>query len=274
MSLYRTVFKVAHMDCPSEEQLIRMKLAALSQIRHMDFDIPARTLTIWHGGDWQTIGAALESLQLGAVFQFSEAIIENDAPFSVDETEQRRLLTAVLIINFAFFAAESLFGILAGSMGLLADGLDMLADSLVYGMALFAVGGTAARKRQIARISGYFQLLLATFGLFETLRRFWAWELLPEFQTMMIVSAFALAGNAASLYLLQKSKNREAHMQASLIFTSNDVIANAGVITAGLLVWLSESKIPDLVIGLLVFLAVARGAFRILKLSSLPFEKD
>ena len=42
-------------------------------------------------------------------------------------------------------------------------------------------------------------------------------------------------------------------MQASMIFTSNDVIINSGVIVAGLLVnWLNSSY-PDLIIGALVF---------------------
>ena len=42
-------------------------------------------------------------------------------------------------------------------------------------------------------------------------------------------------------------------MKASMIFTSNDVIINLGVITAGVLVnWLDSNK-PDLVIGTIVF---------------------
>jgi Co/Zn/Cd efflux system component len=269
MSLYRTVFTVAQMDCPSEEQLIRMKLEPLPHIQKLKFDIPNRSLTVWHNGEWHTIFTALESLQLGTTFQTSDEVQVADYQnnqFHENELQQRRLLIAVLIINLVFFVAESLFGVLAGSMGLLADGLDMLADSIVYGMALFAVGAAAVRKKQIARISGYFQLLLAIFGLLETLRRFWDWELIPEFQSMMIVSLFALMGNAACLYLLQKSKSNEAHMQASLIFTSNDLIANAGVIVAGGLVWWLQSKIPDLIVGLVVFGMVARGAFRILKL--------
>lgn len=268
MSLFRTVFTVAQMDCPSEEQLIRLKLEPLSQIQKLKFDIPGRTLVVLHSGEWEPIFAALESLQLGTVFQASYPVQTADHAnhFTENEAKQHRLLVAVLAINIIFFVAESLFGVLSGSMGLLADGLDMLADSLVYGMALFAVGAAAVRKKQIARISGYFQLMLAIFGLLETLRRFWGWELMPEFQTMMIVSVFALMGNAACLYLLQKSNSDEVHMQASLIFTSNDVIANAGVIVAGGLVWWLQSKIPDLVVGLIVFGMVARGAFRILKL--------
>ena len=72
--------------------------------------------------------------------------------------------------------------------------------------------------------------------------------------------------NVFSLEDLKKSKNQEAHMQASMIFTSNDVIVNIGVIAAGGLVYLTNSKLPDLIIGTLVFAIVARGAIRILKL--------
>jgi Co/Zn/Cd efflux system component len=84
---------------------------------------------------------------------------------------------------------------------------------------------------------------------------------------MILISLLALIGNAISLYLLQKSKSKEVHMQASMIFTSNDVIVNIGVMVAGILVYLTNSKIPDLVIGIFVFILVGKGAFRILKLS-------
>ena len=56
-------------------------------------------------------------------------------------------------------------------------------------------------------------------------------------------------------------------MRASMIFTSNDVIINLGVIIAGFLVLLLRSGIPDLVIGTIVFVLVVIGAIRILKLS-------
>ena len=55
-------------------------------------------------------------------------------------------------------------------------------------------------------------------------------------------------------------------MKASLIFTSNDIIINIGVIVAGIMVnWLNSNK-PDLIIGTIVFLLVSQGALRILKL--------
>ena len=68
------------------------------------------------------------------------------------------------------------------------------------------------------------------------LQRFFGYEGMPIFQNMIITSFLALIANAISLYLIQKTKSSDAHMQASAIFTSNDIIINAGVIVAGVFV--------------------------------------
>ena len=185
-----------------------------------------------------------------------------------EEGDQKRLLWIVLIINFVFFTIEMTTGLISKSMGLVADSLDMLADSFVYGISLYAVGGTIGKKKSIAKIAGYFQITLAIIGFIEVLRRFLGVEQMPNFQTMIIVSIFALLANGICLYLLQQSKSKEeAHMKASSIFTSNDIIINLGVIAAALLVKWFNSSVPDLVIGIIVFVIVIQGAFRILKLS-------
>lgn len=254
------------MDCPSEEQLIRMKLQNFDTIKSLEFDIPSRKLNVYHSGDPEPIKSALETLKLNTTListEASDVIIETDT-----NNKQRKLLWTVLIINFVFFGLEMVFGIFSNSMGLIADSLDMLADSIVYALALFAVGGTIVLKNNIARFAGYFQILLAVIGFAEVIRRFLGFENMPDFQTMITVSILALIANVFCLYLLQKNKSNEAHMQASMIFTSNDVIINSGVIVAGLLVnWLNSSY-PDLIIGAIVFVVVARGAYRILTLAN------
>lgn len=259
----RTVFNISKMDCPSEEQIIRMKLEPFKNIIALEFDIPNRNLAVYHAEQANQILIALETLNFGAKLMNTEI---SDLPTTTDYKGESRLLWQVLAINFLFFVLEIIAGFISNSMGLVADSLDMLADSLVYGLALFAVGGTVIRKKRIAKASGYFQLTLAVFGLIEVIRRFINDEPTPAFQTMIIISLLALAGNALSLYLLQKSKSEEVHMQASVIFTSNDVVVNIGVIVAGVLVYLTASKVPDLVVGTVIFLLVSKGAFRILKL--------
>lgn len=251
------------MDCPSEENLIRMKLDGMEAIKNLDFDIPNRKLTVYHDGALDKIEASLLNLNLGSQKLSSE--FTDEIEFE-EETSQRKLLWIILIINLVFFIIEMTTGLLSKSMGLVADSLDMLADSFVYGISLLAVGRSLTRKKNIAKIAGYFQILLAVIGFAEVLRRFFEEESLPDFSIMIIVSILALTANGVCLYLLQKSKSKkEAHMQASMIFTSNDIIINLGVIIAGILVNLTQSSLPDLIIGTLVFGLVIQGAIRILK---------
>ena len=253
------------MDCPSEENLIRMKLDGISSIANLDFDIPNRKLTVFYNGEIDEIEKSVFELNLGGKKISTE---QTDKTEFSENSNQKKLLWTVLVTNFTFFLIEMTTGIISKSMGLVADSLDMLADSFVYGISLFAVGGTLTRKKQIAKLAGYFQITLAIIGFIEVLRRFFRDEKLPDFWTMIIISIFALIANGICLYILQRSKSKEeVHMKASMIFTSNDMIINLGIIVAGLLVnWLNSSK-PDLIIGTIVFVLVIQGAFRILKLS-------
>lgn len=261
--MFKSEFHISKMDCPSEESMIRMKLSDLD-IAKLDFDIENRTLYVYHEGDDARIEQALMELNLGTQKVSKEKT--GDVQIEEDAGKQRQLLWTVLIINFAFFVVEIITGIISRSMGLVADSLDMLADSSVYALSLIAVGGSAIRKKNIAKTAGYFQILLAVVGFSEVIRRFIGVEEVPEFRTMIIVSVLALIANGVCLFLLQRSKSNEAHMKASMIFTSNDVIINLGVIVAGTLVYWLNSSYPDLIIGTIVFLLVIQGAIRILKL--------
>ncbi len=260
----KTVFKILKLDCPAEENLIRLKLSKIKDILRLDFDIENRILTIYHKNNLEIIDKSIAELNLESKILSTEVFSEE---IYFGESNQRTVLWKVLTINFAFFLIEIIAGLFSNSMGLVADSLDMLADAFVYGISLYAVGGTLQRKKNIARIAGYFQITLAVIGFVEVIRRFIGVAILPDFQTMIIVSIFALIANAFCLYLLIKSKSKEAHMRASLIFTSNDVIINLGVIVAGLSVLWLNSSLPDLVIGSIVFILVIFGAMRILKLA-------
>ncbi len=261
----RSEFRINKMDCPSEEQMIRMKLAEMREIRFLDFDIPSRKLVVFHEGDSKDVADRIHSLHLDSS-HIATSIYKGKTAVAETDQKQRKLLWWVLIINFSFFILEMVYGILSSSMGLIADSLDMLADSIVYGLSLMVVGSTITRKKKIATLSGYFQILLASLGLIEVVRRFVGQEIMPGFKSMILVSFLALLANSISLYLIQKAKSSEVHMQASAIFTSNDIIINSGVILAGILVYLTASPYPDLVIGAIIFLIVMRGAYRILQL--------
>lgn len=264
--MIESVFEIKKMDCPSEESMIRMRLQDEKQVKQLVFDIANRKLTVLHDAQVESIAERIDGLKLDARLVSSGNF--SGAVHADSHAQDLKLLWTVLVINAFFFAAESVAGIVGGSMGLLGDSLDMLADALVYGLSIYAIGRTAEARKNVARLSGYFQLALAFLGFFEVVRRFLYFNIDPNPGLMVGVSAFALVGNAVCLYLLQKSKSKEAHMQASMIFTSNDVIVNLGVMVAGGLVYLSQSRWPDLIVGVVVFALVLRGALRILKLSN------
>lgn len=264
----RLRFDVPKMDCGAEEQLVRMRLEDLSDVLRVDCDLARRTVDVVHKGDAAAIERSLATLNFGARLIEREPVETLDA--AGQDVRQRRLLVVVLAINATLFGVELALGFVAQSMGLVADSLDMLADALVYSLSLYAVGRSSGHKRAVARLSGWFQLLLATLGMIEVVRRFLGAGDEPSVALMIGVSLLALAGNIASLVVLRRSRSRDVHIQASQIFTSNDVLVNLGVIVAGLLVYATSTKLPDLLVGAAVFALVAYGAVRILRLARTP----
>ncbi len=264
--MFQSTFSIPQMDCPTEEQLIRLKLEGKNGIQQLYFSFENRKLKVYHAYPNQNvILRELETLGMGTTL--TETVPYNLLPVLQTERSERKILWLVLIINFTFFLIEVTTGLISSSMGLVADSLDMLADAFVYALALMAVGAAVLVKKRVARISGVFQLILAFLGFSEIVRRFLYLGSVPDFKTMAIISFLALIANVICLRILQKTKSSDVHIQASVIFTSNDVVINLGVISAALLVWFFNSAIPDLVIGSIVFLIVIRGAIRILNLS-------
>ena len=141
----------------------------------------------------------------------------------------------------------------------------MLADAGIYGLALYAVGRHAGHKLRAARLSGWLQVLLALGAMTEVLRRF-LFGSEPQAPLMMGIALLALVANVSCLALLARHREGGVHMKASWIFSTNDVLANIGVIIAGALVAWTGSNYPDLVIGALIAMLVLNGARRILQL--------
>jgi Co/Zn/Cd efflux system component len=146
---------------------------------------------------------------------------------------------------------------------LIADSLDMLADASVYAIALAAAADPAAPRRA-GRTSGWLQLGLSGVVLADVLRRA-ASGGEPVDWMMIAVGLLALTANTVCLALLARHRGAGAHLRASWIFTTNDTLANLGVIAAGLLVAATGSQVPDLVMGTAIAVLVASGAVRILR---------
>ncbi|MDQ7089455.1 MAG: cation transporter [Methylococcales bacterium] len=182
----------------------------------------------------------------------------------VKNKAESRVLIILLCINSLMFVVELTLGLLSESTALIADSLDMFADAVVYAIGLYAVGKEALVKINAAKISGMFQILLGLFVLVDITRRLLLGSE-PESLLMIYVGMIALVANVICLRLIAKHKSGEVHMRASWVFSKNDVIANIGIIISGLLVYLLDSRFPDLIVGVAIAILVIYGGIHIIK---------
>lgn len=180
--------------------------------------------------------------------------------------EERKTLIIALILNLIMFVIGFIAGIIAQSTALIADSFDMLADSATYFLGIIAVGRSAKSKKTVAFISGSLLLILGLSLLLEVGRRAWFGSS-PESSLMIWVACLSLIINTIVLRLLRNFRNGEVHLHAAWIFTRADVVANIGVIISGILVLLTKSRYPDLIVGFAIGLYVIKESFEILKSS-------
>lgn len=257
-------FRIPGMDCPSEEQMIRLRLADVPT-SSMEFDLPGRILVVRHAGDVKELIERLSSLGYGAELQECLPLHADETTPLADDVAEAKVLWVLLGINALMFVIELIAGWRAGSAGLISDAADMFADAAVYGVALYAVGRDVKHKLSAARLSGVFQLALAVGALSETGRRALTGSS-PEEAAMIGISVLALAANVWCLWLISRHRHKGVHMRASYIFSANDVLANLGVILAGVLVAWTGSPLSDWIIGVLIGVMVLMGSIRILRL--------
>jgi Co/Zn/Cd efflux system component len=189
---------------------------------------------------------------------------EPEDPLDLRDAGERRVLAWVLGINLAQALAVGAVGLAADSTGLMGAALDNLADAGVYAVSLYAVGRTVAAKARVARLSGVLLITLGIGLLVEVIRRFSAGAD-PVGLAMIVTALVNAAVNVVCLRLLRSRREEGVHLKASWIFTTNDMLANAGIILSGVAVMLTGSAVPDLLIGLAVVGIVLHGGWEILE---------
>lgn len=182
----------------------------------------------------------------------------------VKTDEERRVLRIALGLNAAMAVIGGFAGWIAQSAGLLADALDMLSDATAYAIALMAIGRTALFKIRAATLSGGILLVLGVGVLAEVGRRM-IYGAEPVSEWMIATATLSLVVNLVVMRMLAPMRSGEVHLRATWLFTRADVVANLGVILAGILVlWLAEPY-PDFIIGALIGLYVIKEAIEILR---------
>lgn len=176
---------------------------------------------------------------------------------------QAKVLKIVLLLNALMFFIEFAAGILARSTALLADSLDMFGDAMVYGFSLYVLNKSLKWRASAALLKGLLMVAFAAGVLAEALCKI-THNLSPEGLTMGLIGGLALVVNLICLVLLTRHKEDDINMKSTWICSRNDIIANTSVIAASGLVLLTNSHLPDLLIGTAIALLFARSALLII----------
>lgn len=176
---------------------------------------------------------------------------ESGATTLAADAGRRRTLLIVLGINAVMFVVVLLAGLWADSKALVADSGDNLGDALTYALSLLVIGHSMRWRAGAAVVKGAIQLvfgILILVGIIASLLG----EPDPIGPAIMAMAAISLVANLACFALLLKHRNDDLNMRSVWLCSRNDVLANAGVIVAGVLVTWLGAFWPDLVVAALI----------------------
>lgn len=175
---------------------------------------------------------------------------------------QSRVLYSVLAINAVMFLVEFAAGWLAGSTALLGDSLDMFGDASVYALTLFVLHRSDRARAGAALVKGGFMLLFGVLVIADAVRKVILQEV-PQADWMGTVGLVALLANTYCFYLLYSHRADDLNMRSTWICSRNDLVANTSVVLAAILVAVTGSLWPDVLVGLAIALLFLHSAWQV-----------
>lgn len=159
----------------------------------------------------------------------------------------KRVLWVALLLNIGYGVVEIGGGFLAGSQSLKADALDFIGDGTITFLGVLAITWGALWRARAALIQGVFLAAMGVLVLLATVYRVFVLHV-PDAELMGVFGIGALVVNVTSAIILLKHRTGDANVQAVWLF-SNDAIGNVAVIAAAILVSLTATSWPDLVVA-------------------------
>ena len=181
-----------------------------------------------------------------------------------------------IVLNLAFVIAEIAAGMISGSMALLADAghnfSDVLSLLLAWGASVLAARPPSARftyglkSSSILAAIANAALLWVALGaiLVETIRRL-ADPAPVAGVMMMAVAAIGIVVNGACAFLFAKGRQQDLNLRAAFQHLLADAAVSAGVVLAGLLVYLTGARWVDPVTSLAITGVIAWGSWSLLR---------
>lgn len=168
--------------------------------------------------------------------------------------EVRRAVLFVALANLAYFFVEFGVALRIGSVSLFADSIDFLEDTAVNALILIALGWSVRAR---ARLAMGLAVLLIVPGIATLWAAWQSWNsvTVPDADALSVTGAGALVVNLACAFMLARVRHHRGSLtRAAFLSARNDAFANVAIVGAGFVTAAVQSRFPDLVVGLAIFL--------------------
>lgn len=181
------------------------------------------------------------------------------------DTELRRIVRGVALLNLAYFGVEFGVALAIGSVSLFADSIDFLEDASVNLLIATALGWRVQNRGRLGMALAGVLLVPALATLWTGWKKFAA-PLAPAPVPLSLVGLGALAVNLSCAMLLAPHRDHSGSLtRAAFLSARNDVLANLAIIAAGLTTaTLWPTAWPDLIVGLGIAAINADAAWDVL----------
>ncbi|MEK6285052.1 MAG: cation diffusion facilitator family transporter [Acidobacteriota bacterium] len=188
----------------------------------------------------------------------------------------RRRLTAVLVLTFAYMLAEAIGGFLTNSLALLSDAGHMLADVASLVLALLALW-FSARPTTAKKTYGYYRMeILAALAngstlvvislliAYEAFHRIKSPEEVRGFEVTLIAIG-GLVVNAVSAFILHSASEQNLNMRGAFLHVVGDALGSVGAIVAGVVIWQWGWALADPLISIAICLLIMYSSWQLIR---------
>ena len=191
-------------------------------------------------------------------------------------TDYGRAFALGIALNLAFVGIEAFYGFLANSMALLADAGHNLSD--VLGLAAAWVAAILAKRPPSRRFSYGFRaasilaalgnavvlLIAVCFIAYHAIVRLIIPDLV-EAGTVTVVAAAGILVNGATALMFVRGRRSDLNVRGAYLHMVADALVSAGVVVAGIAIWLTGQVWIDPVTSLIVAAIIFIGGYDLLR---------
>ena len=184
----------------------------------------------------------------------------------------RNAMVLALIINLIMIGADLTYGLLMNSASLLGDAANNSGDAFIFLVSVIVLSSSTVIKNRVALLKGIIMLAFSVWAFYHVYLGLIGLSWLSG-GIVTAVGLLSLIGNSTVAVMMHKYQDKDLNFKSAFICCRNDAIASLGVVLAGILVWVSNSHWPDVIIGAIIAGIACWGGTTVIRLSILGLNK-